>query len=109
MAIADTGSMSIFIMEGAKVVNKQVAKKPLTINLLNGNKVMLTHICDIHIPGLPTVVTGHIVPSLAIASLMGICLVCKEGCTVVFDNNKIDVMFKDKIILCGYKNPTTNL
>jgi hypothetical protein len=37
MAIADTGGMSIFIMEGAKVANKQVAKKPLTIILLNGN------------------------------------------------------------------------
>jgi hypothetical protein len=96
MAIADTGAMSILIMEGADVANKQVAQKPL--NLPNGNKLMSTHICDINIAGLPTVLTGHIVSSLAIASLMGICPLCKAGCTVVFDNNKCDVMNNGKVI-----------
>jgi hypothetical protein len=109
MAIADTGATSIFIMEGAEVTNKQFSKKPLTINLPDGNKVMLTHICGINIPGLPTVLTGNIVPSLAIASLMGICPLCKAGCTVVIDNKKGDVMIKGKVILHGYNNPTTNL
>jgi hypothetical protein len=109
MAIADSGATSIFIMEGAKVANKQVAKKPLTNNLPDGNKATKTHICDINIPGLPTVLTGHIVPSLAIASLMGICPLCKAGCTVIFNNEKCDVMLKEKVILRGYKDPTTNL
>jgi hypothetical protein len=71
LAITDTGSMSIFIMEGVEVPNKHFAIRPLTINLPNGKKVMLTHICDINIPGLPTVLTGHIVPSLTITSLIG--------------------------------------
>ncbi len=70
---------------------------------------MSTHICDINIPGLPMVLMGHIVPSLAIASLMGICLLCKAGCTVIFDNDKCDVIFNGKVILRGYKDPTTNL
>ncbi len=109
MAIADTGATSIFIMEGAKVTNKQFSKKTLTMNLPDGNKVMLTHICDINIPGLPTVLTGNIVLSLAIASLMGICPLYKAGCTVVIDNKKGDVMIKGKVILHGYNNPTTNL
>ncbi len=109
MAITDTGATSIFIMEGTKVANKRVAVKPLKINLPNGNKIMSPHICDINIPGLPTVLTGHIVPSLAITSRMGICPLCKAGCTVVFNNKNCDVMFKDKFILCGYKDPTTNL
>jgi hypothetical protein len=100
MAIVDTGAMSIFIMEGANMANKQVARKPLTINLPDGNKVM-SHICDINIPGLPTVLTGHIVPSLAIASLIGICPLCKAGCAVLFDNDKFDVMFNGKVILRG--------
>jgi hypothetical protein len=109
MAIADRGATSIFIMEGAGMANRRVAQKPITINLPNWNKVMSTHICDINIPGLPTVLTGYIVPSLAIASLMGIHPLCKTGCTVVFNNNKCDVMFNGKVILRGYKDPTTNL
>ncbi len=105
MVIADTGAITIFIMEVANVANRRLAQKPLTINLPDGNKVMPTHICNINIPGLPTVLTGHIVPSLTIASLMGIQPLCKVGCTVVFDNDKCDVMFNRKVTLCGYKDP----
>jgi hypothetical protein len=78
-AIADTGATSIFVMEGADVKNKRPALKPLTINLPDGRQIKLTHICDIDIPGLPTTLTGHIVPHLAIASLFGIRVLCKAG------------------------------
>jgi hypothetical protein len=108
-AIADTGATSIFIMEGINVKNKRPATKPLTINLPDGRQVKLRHICDINIPGLPTTLTGHIVPNLAIASLFGIRVLCKAGCKVVFDNDKCDVYFKDKLILRGYKDPSTDL
>jgi hypothetical protein len=70
---------------------------------------MSTHICGINIPGLPMVLMGHIVQSLAIASLMSICPLSKAGCTVVFKNKKCDVMINKKVILHGYKDPTTNL
>jgi hypothetical protein len=69
-AIADTGVTSIFIMDGVDVINKRVASKPLTINLPDGKKVQSSHVCDIKIPGLPTVLTGHIVPSLTVVSLI---------------------------------------
>jgi hypothetical protein len=92
-AIADTGATSIFIMEGADVDNKHPAMVPLTINLPNSKRVQSTHVCDIWIPGLPTVLTGHIVPSLRIASLIEIRLLCKAGCRVIFDNKKWDVVF----------------
>jgi hypothetical protein len=87
-AIVDTGATSIFIMEGVDVDNKRPATVPLTINLPNGKRVQSTHVCDIRIPGLPTVLTGHIVPSLHIASLMGIRPLCKVGCKVIFDYKK---------------------
>jgi hypothetical protein len=70
---------------------------------------MSTKICTIIIPGLPTVLTGHIVSSLAITPLMGICLLCKAGCTVVFNSKTFDVMFKGKVTFCEYKDLTTNL
>ena len=57
-ASADTGATSIFIIEGADVDNKRIAKDPLTINLPNGKKVVSTHVCDINILGLPTMLTG---------------------------------------------------
>ncbi len=108
-AITDTGATSIFVMEGVDVKNKRPATKPLTINLPDGRQVRSTYICDINIPGLPTTLTGHIVPNLAIASLFGIRVLCKAGCKVVFDDDKCDVYFKDKLILQGYKDPSTDL
>jgi len=77
-------------MEGADEKNKRPAIKPLTINL----PIKSTHICDIDIPGLPTTLTGHIVPNLAIASLFGIRVLCKAGCKVLFDDDKCDVFIK---------------
>ncbi len=108
-AIADTGATSIFIMEGTDVVNKTVALQPITINLPDGRRVMSTHVCDITIPGLPTILVGHIIPHLAVASLIGIRPLCKAGCTVTFDNDKCDVIFKGEVILQGFKNVATDL
>jgi hypothetical protein len=108
-AIADTGATSIFGMEGAAVKNKQMARNPLMINLPDGRQIKSTHICDIDIPGLPTTLTGYIVPHLAIASLIGIRVLCKAGCKVIFDNDTCDVYYEDKLILQGYKDPSTDL
>jgi hypothetical protein len=62
---------------------KDWPKKLLTINLPDGRKIKLTHVCNIHIPGLPVILTGHIIPDLKIASLIGICLLRKVGCKVI--------------------------
>jgi hypothetical protein len=108
-AIADTGATSIFIMKGTPVENLRRTNNPITISLPDGSKVTSTHVCNISIPGLPTVLTGHIVPGITIASLIGIQILCKAGCKVVFDNEKCEVLYKNNIILRGYKDPTTNL
>jgi hypothetical protein len=71
-AIADTGATVIFIMDNAEVDNKRVTMKPLKIKLPNRTTIWLTHVCDIIIPGLPMRLTGHSVPSLKIAPLIGI-------------------------------------
>jgi hypothetical protein len=69
-AIANTDAILIFIMDGINVENKCIATKPITINLPDGRKVQSTHMCDFVIPGLPTPLVGHIVPNLAVASLL---------------------------------------
>ena len=96
-------------MEGADVDNKRIATDPLTINLPDGKKVVSTHVCDIKILGLPAMLTGHIVPSLKVASLIGIRPLCKAGCKVVFDNEKCEVIFNNKVILTGHKDPSMDL
>jgi hypothetical protein len=103
------GATSIFVIEGIDVENQPPATKPFTINLPDGRQIKSTHICDINILGLPTMLTGHIVPNLAIASLFGIRVLCKAGCTVTFNDHKCDIYFKDKLILGGYKDPSTDL
>ncbi len=87
-AIANTGATSTFFMDRIDVENKPIATRLFMINLPDGKKVMSTHMCNIHITDLPTVLTGHIVPSLTITSLIGICPLCKAGCKVIFDNDK---------------------
>ena len=108
-AIADTGATGIFVMEGSKVENIRLAMKPLIINLPDGTKVTSTHECDITIPGLPKVLTGHIVPKLSIASLIGIRVLCEAGCKVTFSKRHCDVYYDDKLILRGFKDPSTDL
>jgi hypothetical protein len=104
-AIADTGATSIFILEGTPIKNIWPAMKQLTINL----PVKLTHLCDITLPGLPIVLTGHIVPRLLITSLIGRCVLCKAGCKVVFTKNNCDVIYNNKVILQWTKDPSTDL
>ena len=108
-SIMDTGATAIFIMEGTPVENKRIATKPLTINLPDGTKIKLLHCCDITIPGLPVILTGHIVPSLLIASLIGVRVLCDAGCTVTCCKDHCDIICNDKTVLKGCKDPTTNL
>jgi hypothetical protein len=96
-------------MEGADVANRLIALKPLTINLPDGKRIKSLHVCDIQIKGLPTTLVGHIVPSLTVASLIGIQPLCKAGCTVVFDDKKCDVVYDGRVILRGYIDPSTDL
>ena len=108
-AIADTGATSIFIMDGVDVENKRIATNPITINLPDGRQVKSTHICDFIIPGLPKPILGHIVPGLAVASLVGIRPLCKAGCKVAFDDKKCEVIYNGDVILRGFKDPSTDL
>jgi hypothetical protein len=108
-AVADTGATSIFVMAGAPADNICMATKPILITLLNGKKIVSTHICDVDIPGIPHKLIGHNVPDMKMASLLGIRVLCKAGCKVIFDDEKCRVNFKGATILTGYKDPTSDL
>jgi hypothetical protein len=99
--IADTRATSIFVMAGTPKNNICSATDPLTRNIPNGEIVSSTHICNIVIPGLLMILTGHIVPGLSMASLMGIRDLCKAA--------KCEVKYQNKVISTGIKDPTINL
>jgi hypothetical protein len=108
-AVANTGAMSVFVMAGTPAKNICMATKPIQISLPDGKKIVSTHICDVDITGLPHKLIGHIVPDMKTASLLGICILCKAGCKVIFDDEKCQVNFKGNTILTGYKDPASNL
>jgi hypothetical protein len=70
---------------------------------------MSMHVFGVIFLGLPTVLTGHILPDMTTASLSGIRILCKVGCTVVFNDNKCQVILNKKVILTGYKDPISDL
>ncbi len=71
-AIADSGATQIFVVEGTPVISKRKTTQALKVALTDGRQVMSTHMCNIYIEGLLTILTGHIIPDLSIASLFGI-------------------------------------
>jgi hypothetical protein len=107
--IADTGATSIFVQDGVPMPNLRIAVLPLTVNLPDGRQVRSTHTCDVVVPGLPKPLTGHVIPSLAMASLFGIRPLCNAGCVVIFHKDRVEVQYKGKIILVGPRNMSTDL
>ena len=108
-AVADTGATSVLVMANTPMKNVRIAPNPLNINLPDGKMVHSTHICDVEIPGLLHVLEGHIVPALNVASLIGIRILCKVGCRVVFTDTACYVKYIGRIILRGTKVPSTDL
>ncbi len=108
-AIADTGATSIFVMAGTPPNNIRNTIHPIHISMHDGKKIISTHVCDVKIPGLLVTLTGHIVPDMKMASLLGICILCKAGCEVIFDNQQCRVIFNGTTILTGHKDPASDL
>ena len=71
--------------------------------------VKSTHIYHLALPGLSSVLEGHIVSDLTVASLIGIRILSKAGCVVVFTDMACYVMYNSKVISTGCKGPSTDL
>jgi hypothetical protein len=108
-AISDSGATQIFVMDATPVVNKWKTMCLLRVALANGREVTSTHMCDLHINGLPVTLTGHIIPELLVASLFGIGVLTEAECKVRFDNLKCTVWYNNEIILQGGKDKATDL
>ena len=65
--------------------------------------------CDYEIPGIPMSIEAHIVPDLTVALLIGIRVLCKAGCVVIFTDKACYMIYGGKVIITGYKDPSTDL
>jgi hypothetical protein len=70
-AITNSGTTQIFVMKGTDIINKCRTTCLLKVTA-NGWQVVSTHMCDIHIAGLPFVLTGHFITNLSSTTLYGI-------------------------------------
>ncbi len=95
-------------MESPPIVNQQCATCPLQVLLANGHQVMSTHMCDVHIEGLPVTLTGHIIPELSLALLFGIRVLTEVGCEVHFDKLTCAIWYNKKMILQRGKDKATD-
>jgi len=101
-AITDTGTTDYFLREEAPCDEKEIAKKPIEIEMPNGAIEKSTHTCYLRIPGLPKELRkGHGVPGLSHSSLVSIKKLCKGGCKVIFKEEVCEVIYKNKIVLTG--------
>jgi hypothetical protein len=75
----------------------------------NCRQIKSTHVSNITISIVPTISTGHILPHLMVALLIGIRPLCKASCQVLFDDEYCDKIFDGNVTLCGYKDPSTDL
>ena len=48
-------------------------------------------------------------PDMTTASLFGIRILCKAGCTVIFDDDKCQVLYNNIVIFTGKKDTVSNL
>jgi hypothetical protein len=108
-AVADTRATLVFVLKGMPMRNIWPTTNPLTIILPDGKVVKSTHVCNFELPGLPAILEGHIVPDLTVSSLVSICILCKAGHIIIFTKTACHIMYGGKVILIGYKNPSTDL
>jgi hypothetical protein len=90
-AIADSGATQIFVMENTPVINKHITQSPLKVALADGHEVFSTHECNVHIVGLPTIITKHIIPDLMITLLFRIRVLLRLD--VKYDLTNINALF----------------
>ena len=109
-AVSDSGAICHFLVEGAPVVHKRLAIKPIHITLLNGKIIKSTRTYNLDIPWLPNHMTeAHIVPGLAHSSLISTQKFCDAGCKVSFDEQESRVYYKNRLVLVGGRDKETRL
>ncbi len=109
-AILNSGATSHFLTTNVPATNICAASVPLVARLPNGERVQLTHTCTLDLSELPAAArNAHIIPGLALHSLLSIVAMCNAGCTVTFTKIGCSIMYCGRTIVCGHKCMCTGL
>ncbi len=83
---------------------------PLIAHLPNDDKVQSTHTCTLDLPELPAGArVAHIIPGLALHSLLSAITICNAGCMVTFTKINCTIAYHGCTIICGHKCTQTGL
>jgi hypothetical protein len=78
--------------------------------LPNGEPVCSMHTCTLNIPSLPPgACAAHIIPGLALHSLLSIVTMCNAGCTITFMKVGCTIVYCGQTIVCSHKCTRTGL
>jgi hypothetical protein len=103
-AILDSGATRHFLTTNAPSWNIIPATIPIIAWLPNGEWVQLTHTCTLDLPALPSGArTAHIIPSLALHSLLLVVTICNTGCNVTFTKIGCTITYHGRTIICSRK------
>jgi hypothetical protein len=109
-AILDLGATSHFLTTNTPATNICAASVPLVAHLPNGDRVQLMHTCTLDLPELPAAArNAHVIPGLALHSLLSIVAMCNTGCTVTFTKIGCTIVYCGCTIICGQKCTRTGL
>ena len=51
---------------------------------------------------------AYVFKDLTIKPLLSTGVLCDAGCKAIYEKNKLSVFFKDRVVLTGYRNESTN-
>jgi hypothetical protein len=76
----------------------------IVARLPNGELVRSTHTCTLNIPSLPpSARAAHIIPGLALHSLLSVVTMCNAGCIVTFTKIGYTITYCSQTIVGGRK------
>ena len=108
--ILDSGATSHFLTTAAPESDITPTTTPIIARLPNGERVHSTHTCTLDLLSLPHIAhAAHIIPGLALHSLLSIVTLCNAGCIVNFTKIGCTISYHGHTIVCGHKYRQTGL
>ena len=99
-AVLDSGATSHFLLASAPADDVTEATMLMPVQHPNGDRIQSTHTYKLPIPSLPASARiAHVMPGLALHSLLSILRLCNVGCDVTFTQIGCVVKYGGQVIL----------
>ena len=99
MVIAYAGERRHFKLAETSIIDIQVTKNPVVINLTDGDHIKSIHACKLAIPWPPEQTkVVYIIPGLANSSSLRIKVLCDVSSSVIYSHDNYNVCLNEKIV-----------